>query len=326
MRRLVPLAAVLALLLMDAAAVAAPPTKEQILDEALLHEGRKRTYRLLLPRGFDKTRPVPLVLALHGGGGTATQLDRSTNGQFRRAANRRGWVVVFPQGIAKGWNDGRPLTSRRDRQRKGVDDVAFLSTLIDHLHKTRGIDRSRVYATGISNGGFMSFRLGLELSQKIAAIAPVTANLAKVHDGKRPRHPVGLLVINGTKDPLVPYAGGEIRVLGKSRGKIHSTDESLRRWAAFNGCAPTIRTQPLPDVAKGDGARAYVHTWSGCKGGAGVELIRVQGGGHTWPGGTQYLPKLVIGTVCRDFDAVKRSFAFFARHRRVIRPAEKAAK
>ncbi len=324
MRRFVPLLCLLALLSIAAPARAAPTVKAQVLDEVLSHQGRKRSSQLLLPRGFDKARPVPLVLALHGGGGTATAMDRSTNGQFRREADKRGWVVAFPQGVAKGWNDGRPLTSRRDLQRKGVDDVAFLSALIEHLHETRGIDKSRVYATGISNGGFMSFRLGLELSEKVAAIAPVTANLAKVHDGKKPTHAVGLLVINGTKDPLVPYAGGDVKVLGKSRGKIHSTDESLRRWAAFNGCGTDSTTRQIPNKAKLDGARAYVHTWSACKAGAQVELIRVQGGGHTWPGGTQYLPRLVIGTVCRDFDAVPFIFDFFAKHRRV--PATPAVK
>lgn len=300
----------------------APLPRQRTVDETLTHQERQRTYRLILPKGFDETKPAPLVLALHGGGGVATSFDRSTNGQFAREADRRGWVVAFPQGVAKGWNDGRPLQSRRDAQRKGVDDVAFLSALIDHLHKTRGIDRSRVYATGISNGGFMSFRLGLELSDKVAAIAPVTANFAEVHDGKRPRLPVGLLVINGTKDPLVPYAGGQIKVLGKPRGAIYSTDETMRRWAAFNGCAKSPTKTPMRNKVKLDGARPWRHTWATCATKAEVQLIRVQGGGHTWPGGTQYLPKIVIGTTCRDFDAVPEIFTFFAKHRRA--PTTKA--
>jgi polyhydroxybutyrate depolymerase len=260
-------------------------------------------------------------LALHGGGGTAAAMDRSTNGQFGREAARRGWLVAFPQGVAKGWNDGRPLTSRRDRQRRGVDDVAFLGALIDRIHTTHGIDRSRVYATGISNGGFMSFRLGLELSAQIAAIAPVTANLARAHDGKRPDHPVGLLVINGTADPLVPYAGGHVRVLGRSRGAIHSTAETMRRWAAFNGCAGRPKATPLPDRTPRDGTRAYVHDWPSCATGAAVRLVRIEGGGHTWPGGRAYLPRFLVGAVCRDFEAVPLIFEFFARHVRKARPA-----
>lgn len=296
----------------------AAPTGSDVstLEGSIRHQERDRTYRLLLPRGHDRTKAVPLVLALHGGGGTAKGLDASTHRQFAREAARRGWIVVFPQGVAKGWNDGRRLTSLRDRQRRGVDDVGFLSALIDHLRATYGIDATRVYATGISNGGFMSYRLGLELSAKVAAIAPVTANLQKTHDGKKPAHPVGLLVINGTADPLVPYQGGQVRVLGRPRGTIHSTDETMKRWAAFNACSGEPSTVLMPDRDPGDGTRPYDTVWTACEKHAQVRLIRVQGGGHTWPGGQQYLPPRVVGRVCRDFEAVPLIFDFFAKHRR----------
>jgi len=194
--------------------------------------------------------------------------------------------------------------------------VAFLAALIDHLHATRGIDRTRVYATGMSNGGFMSYRLGLDLSAKIAAIAPVCANLAKVHAGKRPARPVGLLAINGTKDPLVPYAGGYVKVLGRKRGAIFSVDETLRRWTAFNGCTKLPTTTALPDKAPRDGTRAWLTVWPACRRGAHVRQIRIEGGGHTWPGGTENLPRLLVGAMCKDFDAVPVIFDFFAKHRR----------
>lgn len=283
---------------------------------AFQHQGRQRTYHLVLPKGHDKKKPAPLVLALHGGGGNGKNFDRVTNHQFAREADKRGWVVVFPDGIAKGWNDGRSIDSRRARQRKGVDDVAFLSALIDRLHKTHGIDKTRVYATGISNGGFMSYRLAFELSGKIAAIAPVTANLQQVHATKKPKHPVGLLVINGTADPLVPYNGGHVRVLGTNRGAILSTKDTIQRWVAFTGCKgePTLET--LPDKDPRDGTTTICRTWSTCAGGAQVKLYRVQNGGHTWPGGRQYLGRFVVGRTSRDFDAVPAIFDFFAKHRR----------
>lgn len=298
----------------------APSASVRAVDGTLSHGGRARNFRVLVPASHERGRPVPLVLALHGGGGTATGFDRSTRGQFAREAGRRGWIVAFPQGVAKGWNDGRPLRSRRDRMRAGVDDVGFLATLVDHLHGVYGIDRERVYATGISNGGFMSFRLGLELSDRIAAIAPVTANLARTHDGKKPAHAVGLLVVNGTEDPLVPYDGGQVRVFGQDRGAIFSTDESMRRWAGFDGCTGEVRTTALPDRAPRDGTRAWETVWSGCESGVEVRRIRVEGGGHTWPGGRQYLPESLIGRVSRDFDAVPVIFDFFARHRRALSP------
>ncbi|MDF1701655.1 MAG: PHB depolymerase family esterase [Planctomycetota bacterium] len=291
-------------------------------EHAFVHGGRKRTYRLITPSGHTKTKPAPLVLALHGGGGEAKQFDASTGGQFRREADKRGWVVALPQGIAKGWNDGRPLDTLRARQRKGVDDVAFLSAVIDKVHASHGIDRSRVYATGISNGGFMSIRLGLELSDRIAAIAPVTAQLQKVHADKRPAQPVGLMVINGTSDPLVPYGGGHVTAFGRKRGAIFSTNETIVRWRAFNGCQTDAQAQPLPDKAPRDGTTTTVTRYTPCRRGAEVVLVRVQGGGHAWPGGTQYLPQRLVGRASRDFEATPRIFDFFARHRRTpITPA-----
>ena len=315
-RVLPALAALLLLAPFPAAADETPTPTVTVVEGMLAHGGRQRAYRLMTRSDHDKAKPMPLVLALHGGGGTAEGFDDATNHQFAAEVKKRGWLVVFPQGVAKGWNDGRPLTSLRDRQRRGVDDVAFLGALIDHLHATHGVDRSRVYATGISNGGFMSFRLGLELSDKLAAIAPVTASLAKVHDGKQPARPVGLLVINGTADPLVPYTGGEVRVLGRARGAIFSTDETVRRWAGFLGCTKIPTTQALPDAAPDDDTRPFASDWPGCQG-AQVRLIRIQGGGHTWPGGRPYLPEGLVGRVCRDFAAVPVIFDFFAQHRRV---------
>ncbi|MDJ0974380.1 MAG: PHB depolymerase family esterase [Planctomycetota bacterium] len=283
---------------------------------SLLHQGRIRTYRVMLPKGHTKTKPAPLVLALHGGGGTAQAFDRQTNGQFGRETDKRGWVVVFPQGIAKGWNDGRKVNSRAARQRRGVNDVQFIAKLIDRIHARHGIDRSRVYATGISNGGFMSYRLALELSDRIAAIAPVTANLQKVHEAKRPAHPVGLLVINGTKDPLVPYDGGYVTALGTKRGAILSTDATIQRWVAFTGCKGEPTTTAIEDRAPNDRTKAKLTQYRTCRG-AEVALCKVEGGGHTWPGGRQYLGVAMIGRVSRDFDAVPLMFDFFARHRRV---------
>ncbi|MEM6989382.1 MAG: PHB depolymerase family esterase [Myxococcota bacterium] len=126
--------------------------------------------------------PTALVLALHGGGGLADRLDGLTNGQFQREADRRGWIVVFPQGVKLGWNDGRPVN---DNPRKDVDDVAFLSALIDRLASDYAVDTKRVYATGISNGGMMSILLAMRLSDRIAAVAPVTANVGKTKRGSR---------------------------------------------------------------------------------------------------------------------------------------------
>lgn len=278
------------------------------------HGGLTRSYHLHLPPGRSKAKPAPLVLALHGGGGSGRQFDRSTNGQVLAEADRRGFIVVFPEGIEKGWNDGRAPVSSADRARASVDDVAFLKELVRRMVAEHAADPSRVYAMGISNGGFMAFRLAIESPETVAAIAPVTANLAKVHEHKTPKLPVPVMIVNGTLDPLVPWAGGQVKVFGQERGEVLSTPDTVTWWTKQDGCTGAAKTRSLPDLDPDDGARIEVEAHETCTDKSEVVLYRVVGGGHTWPGGMQYLPKSMIGGVCRDVNATKEIFEFFSRH------------
>jgi polyhydroxybutyrate depolymerase len=290
----------------------APPPASGTLD----WQGRSRTYHVYRPPTAGREARLPLVLALHGGGGSGLSMDPLTGGALSAEAARRGWLLVCPDGIAKGWNDGRLLTSARDRARAGVDDVGFLSALIDRMIAREHADPSRVYVTGISNGGFMSMRLAIELSNRVAAAAAVAASLSKVLEHSRAVRPVAVLLFNGTADPLVPYDGGTISVLGRSRGEVLSTPETVRWWAARDGCkgAPTV--QRLPDRDPDDGTRVTVETNTPCAAGTEVVLYRVEGGGHTWPDGRQYLPTFVVGRITHDLDGTQAIFDFFARHTR----------
>lgn len=279
----------------------------------LEHGGITRTYHLL-PLADADTERRPLVVALHGGGGRGDLLDRGTDGQISREAARRGWRIVFPEGVAKGWHDGRPAVSERDERRAGVDDVGFLAALIDHLVATESIDPARIYMMGISNGGFMTQRFALDGGGRIAAGAAVTAQVAEIWRDKKPRADVSMLWMNGTEDPLVPYAGGQVTVFGQARGAILSTDASVDWWARDLGCAaPT--SEALPDRDPKDETRVH-RSARACRGGLELVLYRVEGGGHTWPDGDQYLPRGMIGRVSRDLDGTAAIFDFFARHRR----------
>jgi len=282
----------------------------------LIHDGLTRIYHVHLPPNYRPDRPAPLVLALHGGGGSGLQLDDFTNKQLTREGDKRGWVVVFPEGVDKGWNDGRDLESEVAIQRSRVDDVGFLGTLIERLRSDFGIDQRRVYATGISNGGFMSIRLAIDLSDKIAAIGAVASCLGVGHQQLEPLATVGVLIMNGTEDPLVPYDGGRVEILGQDRGSVLSTEETIRWWVAKMGCGLEPERRALPDRAILDGTRTEVETYSVCRNGVQVVLYRIQGGGHTWPGGRQYLLVRWVGRVARDFEAAPEIFDFFERHRR----------
>jgi polyhydroxybutyrate depolymerase len=264
-----------------------------------------RSYILYLPPGSRAPGGLPLVVMLHGGGGTAEQMVRFTG--FNGIAARERFAVAYPQGVGRRWNDGRVF---RGRTETGADDVGFLRALVADIAKRTALDRRRIFAAGISNGGFMSFRLGCEAADLFAAIAPVTATMPDDLGPRcKPAKPVAVLVINGTADPLVPYAGGHVRAMFAERGAIWSTDRTLAFWAKHNGCpAPAVRA--LPDRDPNDGSHVVEADYRGCAG-APVKLLRVEGGGHTWPGGIQYLPVTWIGPTNRDIDASEVIWRFF---------------
>ena len=269
-------------------------------------DGITRSYHLHVPSAVGPT-PAPLVLVFHGGGGTGPGTERLT--RFTALADREGFLVAFPEGVEKNWNDGREFTSSR-AHRDHVDDVAFVTALIDAIGRAHAVDPRRVYATGISNGGIFSHYLAAHLSARIAAIVPVVGGIADPPEAwLRPEQPVSVLMLQGTRDPLVPYHGGAVAF---GRGKIIDTEEAARRWAALNGGREPVR-EPLPADGK-DRCGGLRTIYPGGRDGSEVTLVRLDGGGHTWPGGAQYLPERLIGRVCRDFDATVLIWDFFKAH------------
>ncbi len=286
--------------------------------ETLEHDGETRTYHIHLPPAFDAKARHPLALVLHGGGGSGKQFARAAGPSLKRAGDARGFVLVFPDGLQRQWSDGRT-----EHLKDGAnDDVGFLSKVIDRMVDGFGVDPDRVYSTGISNGGFMSIRLGLDLTAKLAAIAPVTAQITMPLKERSPTRPIAVMIVNGTKDPIVPYDGGHVRLFkrGRSRGEILSTAATVERFVRANRCGPEPTVRELPDKNRFDDARARVLTYAGGVANTEVVLVEVIGGGHTWPGGRGYLPKRVVGAVCRDFSASAMIFDFFLRHRRAPEP------
>ncbi len=286
---------------------------------SLHHGGEQRNYRILVPKSYDGKSAVPLLFCFHGGGGTAEVASRMG---FSRLAEQEGFIVVYPEGLNKHWNDGRE-SKKFTAQDADIDDVSFVLALLEKLRREFRIDPTRVYSTGASNGGFFSHRLAIEASDQFAAVAIMIATMSKPFEAKfRPQNPVSMLFMNGTADPFVAYDGGPItpnlmpRVIDSKthdfgRGRGSSTDDAIRLWLKHNGLGekePII--ERLPDKAPGDGCKVERRSWNGGKGGSKIVLYRVEGGGHTIPGGAQYLPERIIGKTCQDFDGILAVWQF----------------
>jgi polyhydroxybutyrate depolymerase len=271
----------------------------------------ERTYSVHVSSSYDPSIPTPLVIVLHGGGGTGKGMVKLTG--FNDIADKENFIVVYPNGFEKHWNDGRGVQWQSHVE--NTDDVSFISALIDHLSAELNINASMVYVAGISNGGMMSHRLGCELSQKIAAISPVASNIpANQASIWSPSRPVPVLIINGTDDPLEHWKGGEIRLGRNTYGVVLSVADTVKFWVEKNQCSASPVITQLPDTDPTDGTTVRTEVYGGCQDGAEVVLYAIEGGGHTWPGGLQYLPQSVIGRTSREFNASEIIWQFFKAH------------
>jgi len=266
----------------------------------ILAGGVERSYLLHLPSSRSAGRPVPLLLVFHGAGGEGAGIASHTD--LTGPADARGYAVVFPDGIQRRWNDGRGTSA-------GEDDVAFIRVLLDSLVRELPVDPRRVYATGISNGAGLAYRLACDLPGTFAAIAPVAgAPAAALEERCAVTRPVSVISFQGTRDRLMPYEGGNVAA---TRGRVLSAPRSAALFATVNGCTPTPIVTAEPDTAK-DGTRVRRSVYGGCREGREVVLYTIEGGGHTWPGGPPVGRR--VGRVSRDIDASRTMLDFFDRN------------
>ena len=275
---------------------------------SIIVDGHERTYEVHAPASYKGEQSVPLVLALHGRGGTGHGTAGLTH--FDAVADAHGFLVVYPDGLGNSWADGRGATSS---DKDGIDDVKFLSELIRKLTRDYKIDSSRVFVTGISNGGFMSQRVACDLSNQVAAVGIVAATMGEItashcHPGK----PVSVMLIQGAQDPLVPIQGGPMGPNG-SRGMILSLKDAAKKWIGLDACDSKPEIAALQDKAA-DGTSIRREAFTGCKGSAEVVVYTVEGGGHTWPGGKAYLSESIIGKTSHNMDASEVLWEFFSKH------------
>lgn len=266
--------------------------------DSIISGGIYRTYRLYVPAIYTGTSARPLVFNLHGY--TSSALAQQQYTIFEPIADTANFLMVFPQGTKDGSNQ---TYWNAEISGTGVNDIQFLSNLIDSLSAQYNIDANRIYSCGLSNGGFMSQSLACELSNRIAAIASVAASMYTIQYGSNchPTRPLPVMQISGTADGTVPYNGG---------GVFMHVDSVVKYWVTKNGCNPTAIFSNVPNVNSGDGCTAERYVYSSGLLGSSVELFKVIGGGHTWPGSP-----FIIGVTNQDFSASKEIWRFFRQYR-----------
>lgn len=279
------------------------PATSASAQHSLQHGGRTRTYTVRAPRSVRPNERLPVVVVLHGGGGSADNAERMTG--FTRLVERERLLVVYPDGTSRRgplrtWNAGHCCAYALE---ENVDDVGFLVAMLDAIAARHPIDPSRVYMTGMSNGAMMSHRFARERPERVAAIAPVVGAL--FGDEAPAPGPVAMLAFNGAQDELIPPQGG-----GTGRGAIGFDDMATRPvaeqgtyWAAANGCDRTPTTSRSGVIQ---------HTVYRCPAGRAVELYLLDDNGHAWPGGQR--GNLRADGPSRAMNATDVMWTFFAAH------------
>lgn len=276
----------------------------------LLHDNYFRSTNFYIPKKL-KRKKRSLILCLHGGSGTPENMMRLTRRGFNRLADQSGFIVGYPAALNKFWNDGREDSISLSHY-NDIDDVGFLEKVIEYGIDSFRIDPSRVFISGISNGGLMSFKLACESSKKIKAIAAVSASLALDQLVTCSADTtISVMIINGTRDPIMPYDGGEIKFNQQSRGVVLSTEETINFWKEENKCKEKVIKKDVSNTNTFDETRSEKFIYNNCENDSKVELITVNNGGHSWPGGRQYLGERFIGKTSKDFDASKEIWKFF---------------
>lgn len=265
----------------------------------LVSGGLTREYILYVPAVYTGNTAVPLIFNLHGYG--SNNLEQLFYGDFRPIADTANFLMVLPNGTLDGqgkrfWNTFLGNSN--------VNDVAFIRDLLDTLQANYNIDAHRVYSTGMSNGGFMSYSLACDLNDRITAIASVTGTMIQSKlNACNPNRPVPVMEIHGTSDNTVPYNG-------QAASTFVGIPALMSAWAGFNGCNPDPVITQVPNTNTNDGCTAERQLYTGGDLGSTVEHYRIIGGGHTWPGAA-----FNVGVTNQDISASREIWRFFQQYR-----------
>lgn len=285
--------------------------------------GLDRWYRVFRPRSFQVGNPA--VVLLHGGGQSMRKIfanDFNASKHWRTIAERDGLLLIVPNGTAKGggtkgdrqnWNDLR----EKDIGEQGAEDVKFIESLVTSLREIYRFDPGRVYVTGASNGGMMTFRMLIEKPELFAAGVAFIASLPANYDRlTRPSNPKPLMMCNGTADALIKWQGGEI---GRNRGKICPVEKAVAWWIESNRCEQSPKSiAKLADRDNADGCQIVHQIYAPKTGGSAFEFVKIEGGGHTLPSIKYSLPdkrfiQRLLGPMCHDIEGTELAWDFMKR-------------
>lgn len=283
----------------------------QNTNRTIMVDGLQRQYIVHLPPAFNTLEKLPVIFALHGGGGTAKSAVSFYG--LEPLADKNNYIVVYPDAVNKAWKIPGMAT-----RVKGVDtsvnDLQFMNVLLDTMIAEYKADPQKVFLTGISRGAMFSFYLADAINERVTAIAAVSGGISQTQFPTYSfQRPIPVLMINGTKDPLVSYDGGYGKLNRRNKGNedadLVPAEKLLQKIVELDHCNTIPQTAVLPDSDPSDGCTETEYIYSGND--ATVDFIKIENGGHTWSGGTQYLPKFLIGRLCWDFSASQKIFDFF---------------
>jgi polyhydroxybutyrate depolymerase len=285
-----------------------PPQPGAELDVPAL----QRTYLYYVPPQYDADEPMPLVIGLHGRPDTGAGFAAMT--EFHKIAQKEGFIVAFPDNI-DSWD---ALGGVTDFDANPVDDVGFITDLIHDLSIDLNIDSKRVYVVGFSNGGFMAHSLACQIPEQFAAVAAVGAlMLVDIIESCEFAAPVPMLIMHGTDDLSVPWAGLTGRdALGNKVQHGLSAPDTLNYWVYHNGCETEGEVTEYPELGNSPGTSAARVDYTGCKENADVTFVLIRGGGHNWVGLPGRIPPEVEGQVNQDINAGEVIWSFFEQHTR----------
>ena len=290
-----------------------PTLSGKLTETSIQSDGKVRNFLWYAPKNVSGNT---IIFVLHGSTGTGEGIREQTAYEFDLLADKEGFVVVYPTGYFNHWNDCRGSADYQANI-ENIDDISFLKAIEKHLSKTLNHSFNHRFATGHSNGGHFCFKLALETPEWIDGIAPISANLPVDSnlDCQKKGQFIPLMILNGTADPVNPYEGGLVSILGNdSRGTVLSTDATMDYWLSLDTCQLTTNQQVLADKITTDNSTVEQTIWQ-CNGQPKAMVYKMVGAGHTIPHPESIMPK-ILGPTNQDINGAAEIWAFFKELRR----------